>query len=78
MVYFFSVSSRLFVVVGASFTLAANVLGLGVVADFQHKSSFGELHLNLPQNWHAKHCTRHYAKPLLPAGLLVCPLRFNS
>jgi len=34
--------------------------------------------LNLPQNCHTKHCTRHYAKPLLAAALLslssVCQL----
>jgi hypothetical protein len=29
-----------------------------------------ELHLNLPQNCHTKNCTRHYAKPLLGAGVL--------
>jgi hypothetical protein len=46
--------------------LAANGLRLGVVADFLHKSSIEELHLNLPQNCHTKHCTRHYAKP--PVG----------
>jgi len=34
MVYFFLVFSRLFVVVGSSFTLAANGLALGAVADF--------------------------------------------
>src|SRR5690606_32282602 len=45
-------------------------LQLGVVADFQHKSSIEELHLNLPQNCHTKHCTRHYAKLLLCAALL--------
>jgi hypothetical protein len=27
--------------------------------------------LNLPQICHTKHCTRHYAKPLLCAALLV-------
>ena len=45
--------------------LACNVLRLGVVADFYHKSLIEALHLNLPQNCHTKHCTRHYAKPLL-------------
>jgi len=34
MVYFFIVFSRLFVVVGSSFTLAANGLALGAVAEF--------------------------------------------
>ncbi|MFM7487821.1 MAG: hypothetical protein ACKO13_12995, partial [Cytophagales bacterium] len=29
-------------------------LGFGVMADFQHKSSMEELHLNLPQNCHTK------------------------
>ncbi len=50
-------------------------LRLGVVADFQDKSSFEELHLNKPQNCHTKHYTRHYAKPLLCAAFLVffCP-----
>jgi hypothetical protein len=38
MVYFFSVFSRLFVVEVSSFTLAANVLPLGAVADFQHQT----------------------------------------
>jgi len=52
------------------FTMNANVSRLCVVADFQHKSSIGELHLNLPENCHTKHCTRHYAKPLLCAALL--------
>ena len=35
MVYFFLVLSRLFVIVVSSFTLAANVFGLGVRAGFQ-------------------------------------------
>ncbi len=26
------------------------------------------MHFNLPQNCQTKHCNRHYAKPLLPAG----------
>ena len=59
------------------FTLVANVLRLGVVADFQHKSSIEELNLNLPQNCHTKHCTPHYAKPLLPAGLLLSSYNYG-
>jgi hypothetical protein len=55
----------------SSFRLAANGFRLCVVADFQHKSSIEELHLNLPQNCHTKHCTRHYAKPMLVAGVHV-------
>ena len=46
-------------------TIAYNVLQLGVVADFSHKSSIEELHLSLPLNCHTKHGTRHYAKLLL-------------
>jgi len=34
--------------------------------------------LNLPQNCHTKHHTRHYAKPLLPAGILVVLLPSDS
>jgi hypothetical protein len=34
---FFSFFSRLFVVVGSSFTLAANGFGLGEGGDFHHK-----------------------------------------
>jgi hypothetical protein len=47
-----------------------NVLRLGVVADFQHKSSIEELHLNLPQNCRMKHVTHHNAKPMSEAGIL--------
>jgi hypothetical protein len=43
MVYFFSVFCRLFVVVGSSFTLAANGLGLKEVADLEAQT------VNLPQ-----------------------------
>ena len=50
---------------GLSDRVAANVLQLGVVADFSHKSSIEELHLSLPLNCHTKHGTRHYAKLLL-------------
>jgi len=65
------------------FKITANGSGIAAVADFQHKSSIEELHLNLPQNCHTKHCTRHYAKPLLGAGLLsfvliVCQLSVGT
>jgi hypothetical protein len=35
--------------------MAANVLPLGKVVDFYHKSSIEELHLNLTQNCNTKH-----------------------
>jgi hypothetical protein len=37
--------------------------------DLLHKSSIEEPHLNLPQNCHTKHYTRHIAKPILVAGI---------
>ena len=53
----------------SSFKLPHNGKGIAEGGDFQHKSSIEALHLNLPQNCHTKHRTRHYAKPLLWAGL---------
>jgi hypothetical protein len=54
--------------------LRRNGSRLCVVADFQHKSSIEELHLNIAQNCHTKHCTRHYAKPMLADVALVLTL----
>jgi hypothetical protein len=58
--------------------MAYKVSQLCVMADFLHKSSIEELHLNLPQNCHTKHCTRHYAKTLLCAALLFLLPVFQS
>lgn len=64
------------------FKIATNGSRLCEVADFQHKTSFEKLHLNQPQNCHTKHCTRHYAKPLLPVRCsfrsLVCRSFWSS
>jgi len=43
---------------------------LGVVADYYHKCLYEALLFDYPQNCHTKHCTRHYAKPLLCAALI--------
>jgi len=58
--------------------IACNGLRLGEGGDFNHKNSCEELHLNLPLSCHTKHCTRHYAKPLLPAALLFLSSVFQS
>ncbi len=79
----FSVFTRSMSTVSCRFTLAANGSRLGVVAEYLNKSSIEELYLNLPQNGHTKHCTRHYAKPLLCVRcssfvLIVCRLRVGT
>ena len=55
----------------ANILVTHNGLRLGVVAEFWHKCTIEEPYLNLPTKCHTKHCTRHYAKPLLGAALLL-------
>ena len=55
-------------------TLAGNGSGLGVVAAFSHYASIEAPKFKFSKNFHTKHFARHYAKPLLPAGVLSASL----
>jgi hypothetical protein len=50
--------------------MTANVLGLGEVGDFNHKTSCEAPMLKFSKNCHTKHVTANFAKPVLPAGVL--------
>lgn len=60
--------------VGCSFTMTANVLRLGVVGDFQHKTSYEAAQFKFSTNVHTKNVCPHYAKPLLVAVAFSRPL----
>ena len=59
--------------VGCS-AIATNVLRLGVVGDFQHKTSYEAAQFKFSTNVHTKNVCPHYAKPLLVAVAFSRPL----